>query len=91
MIFTVALTPVPVLPLELLDEELLDEELLEDELEAELELDELEDELELEELDELPLTEPKPIEPLQCNHSESVPPPQLLLPHTPVLSSCASA
>jgi len=52
---------------------------LEDELEVLLELDE---ELELEELllelDELvPETLPKPIEPVQCSHSESVPPPQV--------------
>lgn len=76
---TVAVTPPPVLPLELLDEledelledELFEEELLEDELELEEELDELEELLEELELELLPpLTLPKPIEPLQCSHSE---------------------
>lgn len=61
-------------------------ELLELELDDELEeLLELELELELEELLP-PVTLPKPIEPLQCNHSDSVPPPQVSA-HAPVLSS----
>lgn len=68
--FGYTFTPLQLLPvepeLELDEEELELEELL-------LELEEL-----LLELDEpVPDTLPKPMEPLQCNHSESVPPPQV--------------